>query len=218
MCGVFGFASANGGPVNPKILARVAVATEARGRHAWGMAWIDGKGRLRCYKQAGRISSALGLFRMAADARLLIGHCRYATQGDPANNLNNHPHPCDGGWIVHNGIVRNYASVLERFDLWPVSDCDSEALALRIEQENGRLLDRCVEAVLSVEKSPLVVLGLWKPNKLVAVRAGNPLHVGVTAGGFYLGSLADGLPGAVSEIADDTATEIGKEMRYVSVT
>src|SRR4051794_35554684 len=136
MCGVFGFVAHDDRPVNPKILARVALATQRRGPHAWGMAWIDGKGRLRMYKQTGKVGDALGLLKMAADARLLVGHCRYATMGDPTNNLNNHPHPCDGGWIVHNGVIPNYGGLVDRFGLHPVSGCDSEVLGLLIEQEN----------------------------------------------------------------------------------
>ena len=194
-------------------LAVIARVTKERRRHAFGFAWIDRAGRLRCYKQQGRISSSIDLLRMAAGVRFVIGHCRWVTQGSPADNINNHPHPCDGGWIVHNGQIHNYASVLERFNLWPNSDCDSEVLALRIEQESGRLLD----AVLSVEKSPLVVLGLWKPGRLVAVRQGNPLSIGVAADGFYLGSLPFGLPGKVSPMPDDTATLVNREMRYVAI-
>jgi glucosamine 6-phosphate synthetase-like amidotransferase/phosphosugar isomerase protein len=154
---------------------------------------------------------------MAEDARYLIGHCRFATHGRPEDNHNNHPHPCDGGWLVHNGVIVNYDSVVQRFGLRPVSQCDSEVLGLRVEQETGDYLDRCVEAVLSVEKSSLVMLGLWKPGRVIAVRQGNPLHVGATPRGYYLASLADGLPGKVKLLPDNTAYEIGKEIEYVGV-
>src|SRR5215468_9084244 len=140
MCGVFGYVSRNGKPIDPGVLCRIAAVTERRGQHAWGLAWIDAKGRLKCFKQKGRITCALGLLRMAADARLLIGHCRYATQGDPRDNITNHPHPCDGGWFVHNGMIREYDSLLGRFGLNPVSECDSEVLGLLVEQEEGTLL------------------------------------------------------------------------------
>src|SRR5262245_55095300 len=179
----------------------------SRGPHAWGMAWLDSKGRLKRFKQTGRVVDHLGLLAMAADAKFLIGHCRWATMGDPGNNLNNHPHPADGGWIVHNGQIRDYEGVVRTFDLHPNTCCDSEVLGLLIEQVSGRLIDRCVETVLSVAKSPLVLLGLWKPGRLVAVRQGNPLHVGATAGGYYLASLAEGLPGEVMSVKDDTALE-----------
>jgi glucosamine 6-phosphate synthetase-like amidotransferase/phosphosugar isomerase protein len=217
MCGVFGFVSRDGCPVNPKVLARVALATQRRGPHAWGLAWLDGKARLHCYKQTGKVSDALGLLKMAQDARLLIGHCRYATMGDPANNLNNHPHSCDGGWLVHNGVIPNYAELVDCFGLHPVTGCDSEVLGLLIEQEDGDLLDRAAGAVLCVPRTPLVLLGLWKPGRLIAARQGNPLHTGTTGRGVYLASLAEGLPGKVVEVADNQVVEYGEGVRHVTL-
>jgi glucosamine 6-phosphate synthetase-like amidotransferase/phosphosugar isomerase protein len=217
MCGVFGFVSRDGGKMNLGVLARVARATERRGPHAFGFGWINRRGRLKCYKQTGRISDHLGLLAMAADARMLIGHCRYATQGAPADNINNHPHPADGGWIVHNGQVRNYDELVQEFGLCPVSACDSEVLGLLVEQGRGGVLERCRAAVraacpeqepvtLFSPDSPLVLLGLWpRPDRLVSVRRGNPLHFGHTEQGLYLASLADGLPGTVCEVKDRTA-------------
>jgi len=230
MCGVFGFVSRDGGRLNLATLARVARATERRGPHAFGFAWIDGHGRLKCYKQTGRITDHLGLLALASDARMLVGHCRYATQGDPADNINNHPHPADGGWIVHNGQVRNYAALVQAFDLFPVSDCDSEVIGLLVEQAEGSVLDRCRAAVKVVSPdeapgslfghhSPLVLLGLWpRPDRLVVVRRGNPLHQGRTDHGLYLASLADGLPGEVCTLKDHSARVFtGKGVRHATV-
>jgi glucosamine 6-phosphate synthetase-like amidotransferase/phosphosugar isomerase protein len=217
MCGVFGFVARGNKGMNMEVLKGIARVTMSRGPHAWGMAWIDGMGRLKMFKQTGRIVDHLAILRIAADARCLIGHCRFATQGDPANNLNNHPHPADGGWLVHNGQIRDYFQVVEGLDLYPNTHCDSEILGLLIEQTKGRLIDRCVEAVLTLKKAPLVILGVWKPGRLVAVRQGNPLHLGTTKHGYYLASLADGLPGTVREVADDSAIELsGKGLNHVT--
>jgi glucosamine 6-phosphate synthetase-like amidotransferase/phosphosugar isomerase protein len=217
MCGVFGFVSRNGGTVNLEVLGRVAEVTERRGPHAFGFAWIDRRGRLKCYKQTGRVSDHLGLLGLAADARMLIGHCRFATQGSPEDNINNHPHPADGGWLVHNGQIPGYRRLVDAFDLYPVSACDSEVLGLLVEQGEGNVLDRCRAAVRAVSPEreagtlfavpqPLVLLGLWpRPDRLVAVRRGNPLHYAKTEQGFYLASLADGLPGQPCAVKDGTA-------------
>lgn len=209
MCGVFGFVAKDKGELNMKILERIARVTQRRGPHAWGMAWIDSRGRLKMFKQSGRISDSLGLLTMARDARMLIGHCRFATQGDPENNLNNHPHTCDGGFIVHNGVIHDYREIQDKHDLHPVTDCDSETLGLLIEQGAGDLLTRCVKATNAVTGSPLVLLGLWKPDRLVVVRRGNPLHTGETNRGYYLASLADGLPGEVNAVKNFEALEYG---------
>jgi len=218
MCGVFGFVSNGRKRPDVRTLERIARVTERRGPHAFGFAWIDGAGRLRCYKQTGRISDSLGLLALAEDARMLVGHCRYATQGSPADNINNHPHPADGGWYVHNGVIADYERLVNDLDLAPVSACDSELLGLLIEGCAGTLIERCRQAVgalsggargegrgASLYRSTLVFLGLWsRPARLIAIRSGNPLHVGRAAEGIYLGSLAEELPGAVQSVRDDS--------------
>lgn len=203
MCGVFGYVSRTGAPVNLEILATVARVTEQRGPHAFGFAWVDARGRMRMFKQSGRVSDHLGLLRMAADARWLVGHCRWATHGSPENNLNNHPHPCDGGWLVHNGVVSNYRELADDYSVPLVTECDSEVLCGMIEFFDGELVDRCMAAASLVER-PLVTLGLW-PGRVVAVRKGNPLSIGGTKAGWYLGSLPQGLPANRIHVPDDSA-------------
>lgn len=197
MCGVFGWVAKGDSKLNLKTLAKIAEVTEERGRHAWGMAWIDGEGRLRMYKQTGPISESLELLEMAADAKMLIGHTRWATQGSYTNNLNNHPHTADGGWIVHNGTIPSYKAIIAAHGLNPVTDCDSEVLGLLIESMKGSILARCVQAATIAAERPLVMLGLWKPGRLIAVRHGNPLCIGETDRGTYLASLPGGVPNAV---------------------
>ena len=41
MCGVFGFVSRDEGRMNLEILGRIAEATERRGPHAFGFAWVN---------------------------------------------------------------------------------------------------------------------------------------------------------------------------------
>jgi glucosamine 6-phosphate synthetase-like amidotransferase/phosphosugar isomerase protein len=214
MCGVFGFVST----VNPAHptgrgpdldrLRRIALATESRGRHAFGFAWLDRRGRLCMFKAAGRISDQLGVLALARDARWLVGHCRWATHGDPSQNINNHPHPCDGGWLVHNGVIADYEDLVIDHDLAPVSQCDSEVLGLLIERINGPLAERCARAVGRLQRSPLVMLGLWsRPARMLAIRRGNPLYHGADDRGCYLGSLPDYLPGFPCEVPDQCLVE-----------
>nr|MBA3776947.1 class II glutamine amidotransferase [Betaproteobacteria bacterium] len=162
MCAIFGFiARRPDARVNLRTLAAIARGNVARGPHAFGFAWVDVLGRLRMYKQTGRLVDHLGVLSMARDARMLIGHLRYATHGDAGNNLNNHPHPADGGWIVHNGVLRNYEPLIARHRLRPVSECDSEALGLLIEQSEDPSLSGRVADAVNAADGPLAMLGIW---------------------------------------------------------
>jgi glucosamine 6-phosphate synthetase-like amidotransferase/phosphosugar isomerase protein len=195
MCGIFGFVATDNSKYDLELLEHIAIDTERRGPHAFGFAWIDARNRLRMYKQPGRISENLSLLRMARDARMLIGHCRYATHGDPSNNLNNHPHASDGGWIVHNGVIGHHCEINEGHLLNPVTDCDSETLAMLIEEVDGSLTDRVAYAINECATSPFAMMGLWRsPMRLVAGRMGNPLHWIRYDEGYYLASNASATP------------------------
>lgn len=203
MCGIFGYLSTTAGDTfNPRYLDAIAVDTERRGPHAFGFAWIDDRNRLHHYKQTGRISDALSTLAMARGARAIIAHTRYATHGDFQNQLNNHPHACDGGFIVHNGVVHNHRTLNEIYRLRCMSECDSETIARLIEHHDGSLLDR-VTHTMSHLTSPAVVCGLWpRPARLIIARSGNPLSISTTKGGIYFASYPDALPGKPAEFPD----------------
>lgn len=196
MCGLFGFIGHEGGTPSIATLRTLARITEQRGRHAFGFAWIDADhGRMHCYKQAGPITDDLGLLDRLSRASALIAHCRYATTGEPEEIANNHPHPVDGGWLVHNGTLLNLASVLKRYDLNLSSECDSEALCQLIEYRNGSLLKRVHEAV-GITVGRCAIAAIWKgPTRIAISRRGKPLHYSETKRGLYFASLPTGLPG-----------------------
>jgi len=211
MCSIFGYVARKESPVDLAILRKIITANITRGPHAFGFAWIDSRDRLHCFKSAGRLTDHVRMLPILRDARLLVGHLRYATHGDPSDNSNNHPHSADGGWLVHNGVVTNYTELLTERDLFPMGDCDSEAIARLIEQsDETRHVRRAVDAIEQTTGS-LSILSLWaRPHTLVAARRGNPLHVGITSRGVYLASLAAGLPGLVRSLRDNQAIELDK--------
>jgi len=201
MCGVFGYLARDGRP-NLDRLRLLALETEARGRHAFGLAWIDANGGIGTWKRPGPAHEALDALELVRDAVLVLGHCRYATVGDPAEDDNNHPHRSGTGWIVHNGTVLNHASLRARYGLKTAGECDSEVLAKLVAKMRGKLHERAAAAIQRTH-GPLAILGLWTdPVRLLIARDGKPLHFGKAGGDLYLASMPAGLPGKVLAVQD----------------
>lgn len=203
MCGVFGFITKNGSGPDLARLRRIAAETQRRGHHAFGLAWLDAKGTIHTFKRPGPATANLGDLNRCRGATVVIGHCRWATHGRPEENRNNHPHPAGRGWFVHNGVVTNHAALVRKFRLAPQTECDSEVLGVLMARFPGALGLRAARTVEMAE-GRLVILGLWRnPARLLIVRNGNPLSFGEIAGGYYFGSLPEGLPGRVLSITDE---------------
>lgn len=91
-----------------RILSALAVAAEARGTDATGIAYNSG-GKLRIYKRPW--PAHYMRFRVPEDAAVVMGHTRMTTQGSEHRNSNNHPFPGKAGTkgfaLAHNGMLYN---------------------------------------------------------------------------------------------------------------
>lgn len=200
------------------LIRDVALATEKhRGGHAWGLTWIDSNGRLRMHKQPGRLAECPHVFDSLAGASMVVGHARYATNGDCRFNINQHPHPCDGGWLCHNGTIPFHRALASYWDVPTSSFCDSEVLAGLVEiAPRAALADRLAWAMeVARQASPQAALGLWtRPVRMLIARAGKPLHwTRCKNGDLYLASLAGHLPGKPEPFRDNTVFVIGANGR-----
>ncbi len=209
MCGLFGWMTKNGNGPDLGRLRRIAVETQTRGKHAFGLAWLEADGRIRTFKRPGPATANLGDLDRVRDALIVVGHCRFATHGDPRDNRTNHPHRAGQGMICHNGVVANLASLIRRYHLVPETECDTEVLGLLIAHRfSGPLVQRAARAAEATDGN-LAILGVWrKPARLLVVRRGNPLCVGETKDGIYFGSLPGALPGHVRSIPNYEAAVI----------
>lgn len=205
MCGIFGYISRSGKGPDIDRLRRLALVTQTRGPHAFGLAWLTADGTIGTFKWPGPASEHLAELERCRGAVAMVGHCRWATHGDPADNRNNHPHPAGTGWLVHNGVVVNYRQLLRRHHLYARSQCDSEVLGLLIARRPGSIVQRSAWAVAQAEGT-MALMGLWsRPARLLVARRGRPLHFGQAKEGCYLASLAPGLPGEARAVPDDSA-------------
>jgi glucosamine 6-phosphate synthetase-like amidotransferase/phosphosugar isomerase protein len=202
MCGIFGYITKRG--VGPDLarLKAIAVVTQRRGAHAFGLAWLTADDRIETFKRPGAATDRLDDLDRCRRAVAIIGHCRYATHGSPQDNGNNHPHRAGRGWLVHNGVVQNYRALVARHRLALETHCDSEVLGLLMARRGGSILQRAVGAASRTD-GRLAILGLWRrPTRLLVVRRDNPLHFGETGDGFYFGSLPEGLPSRAISLPD----------------
>ena len=127
-----------------------------------------------------------------------MGHTRWATHGVP-NTKNSHPHVSNNGkiFIVHNGIIENYASIkqilIEKGYTFQ-SETDTEVLVNLIEEvkrTNPELkIGKATQIALNqvVGAFAIVVFDKDSPNELVVAKLGSPLAIGLKGKDFFVGS------------------------------
>ncbi len=191
MCGIIGYI----GNQNPKgILLDGLKRLEYRGYDSAGIAVLEPNG-IEVFRCEGRIA---GLESRLAEAKfqgtLGIGHTRWATHGAPTES-NAHPHRVGAITLVHNGIIENYvehrqwlAKQGRKFS----SETDSETVAhlFDVEVQKGKSLREAMCEVVPKLKGSyaFVVLSDKEPDKLIGVRDGAPLLVGIGDGENFIAS------------------------------
>ena len=195
MCGIVGYIGHREAyPIIIEGLKRL----EYRGYDSAGIALFDGT-NLKVSKTKGKV---LDLENRVADeistnAKLGIGHTRWATHGVP-NDVNAHPHYSNSGnlVIIHNGIIENYDSLKKELITRGYSfksDTDTEVLINLIEdvklKENVKL-GKAVQIALNqvVGAYSIAVFDKNKPDEIVIARLGSPLAVGIGENEFFIAS------------------------------
>ena len=194
MCGIFGYIGKEK-PVASLIdgLAKL----EYRGYDSCGIARVDQKKQqIRVNKQTGKIIQLKQQMKAAGKEKcsLAILHTRWATHGRP-NQVNAHPHLSQHKEfaIVHNGIIENYLQLKEfliRQGCSFKSDTDTEVIVHLIDKHyKGSLLEAVYKTVRKLEGSfALGIVSVKEPDKLIGVRKGSPLIVGLNKQGNFIAS------------------------------
>ncbi|MCL1912078.1 MAG: glutamine--fructose-6-phosphate transaminase (isomerizing) [Leptospirales bacterium] len=194
MCGIIGYIGSGGAC---KVLANGLRRLEYRGYDSVGIALMDREDGLFLRKRPGKLielESAINKENLSS-YHIGIGHTRWATHGEP-NEINAHPHTdCLGETaLVHNGIIENYAVLKEALKGEGhvfVSDTDTEVLVHMIEHyhKDRPLIDSVIEALERVEGTyAIAVVSAKEPDKIVAVRKGSPLVLGISDHGIIIAS------------------------------
>jgi len=193
MCGIVGYiGSKQVVPVLVEGLRRL----EYRGYDSAGVAVVR-DGAIEIRRSAGKLSrleEALAVQPLAGAYG--VGHTRWATHGRPTEE-NAHPHrDCTGRLVVvHNGIIENYLELkrhLQGKGHKFVTETDTEVVAHLVEEElraGGTLEEAMRRALLSLRGLFAVVLiSADDPEKIVAVRNGPPIVVGLGEDEFFVAS------------------------------
>jgi len=206
MCGIIGY-------LGPKEVVPILIdglrRLEYRGYDSAGVAVVK-NGLIERRRSAGKLSNLETAIRTEPlDGLYGVGHTRWATHGRPTEE-NAHPHQdCSGKIVVvHNGIIENYLDLkrdLQQRGHKFVTETDSEVIAHLIEHEmNGGApaTTRPASAVKRIgledaaRQSLLRMRGLFAfvaistddPEKIVAVRNGPPIVVGLGDNEFFVAS------------------------------
>src|ERR1700730_1621406 len=192
MCGIIGYIGQQ--DVVPVLIEGLR-RLEYRGYDSAGIAIVS-RGSITLRRSAGKLSNlehAIASDPLNGDYG--IGHTRRATHGRPTEE-NAHPHSdCTGRIVVvHNGIIENYLDLkqeLQRQGHKFVTETDTEIVAHLVEREmkdNG--LENAVRRALMLMRGlfALVLISADDPEKIVAVRNGPPIVVGLGDSEFFVAS------------------------------
>src|ERR687890_417609 len=193
MCGIVGYVGNK--QVVPLIIDGLR-KLEYRGYDSAGIAVVNDDHDLEIRRAEGKLRNLEETIRLSPlDGTYGIGHTRWATHGRPTEE-NAHPHrDCSGRIVVvHNGIIENYLELKQQLQQDGhrfVTETDTEIVAHLVEREmkeDG--LENAVRRALLYMRGlfALVLISADDPDKIVTVRNGPPIVVGLGEGEFFVAS------------------------------
>jgi glucosamine--fructose-6-phosphate aminotransferase (isomerizing) len=192
MCGIIGYIGEK--PVVP-ILIDGLRRLEYRGYDSAGVAVVNGTG-IELRRSAGKLSNLEQVIQQEPIKGVYgLGHTRWATHGRPTEE-NAHPHrDCTGRIVVvHNGIIENYIELKQELQSKGhkfVTETDTEVVAHLVEQEwkNDGLENAVMRAMERLRGLfAIVLMSADDDQKIVAVRNGPPVVVGLGEGEWFVAS------------------------------
>src|SRR6202000_1500280 len=193
MCGIVGYIGSK--KVFPVIVEGLR-KLEYRGYDSAGIAVVTKEGKLEIRRAPGKLRNLEDVLAKAPiEGTYGVGHTRWATHGRPTEE-NAHPHrDCTGKIVVvHNGIIENYLDLkleLQRQGHTFVTETDTEIVARRVEREmKDDGLENAVRRALMLMRGlfALVLISADDPEKIVTVRNGPPIVVGLGDREFFVAS------------------------------
>jgi glucosamine--fructose-6-phosphate aminotransferase (isomerizing) len=168
---------------------------EYRGYDSAGLAVIDEQSRLVVRRVSGKLRRLEDVLRIEPIEGIYgIGHTRWATHGRPTEE-NAHPHrDCKGDVVVvHNGIIENYVVLKQQLRAEGhvfQTETDTEVIAHLVEKHFKGNLEEAVRKTVKQLNGvfAMAILSRLDLNKIVAVRSGPPVVIGLSDGEYFVAS------------------------------
>jgi glutamine---fructose-6-phosphate transaminase (isomerizing) len=182
MCGIVGYI---GSGETKEILLEGLKELEYRGYDSAGIAVLQNN-TFSVFKAVGKLANLkakTSQFHPNGFA-LGIGHTRWATHGKPTE-LNAHPHLGESSYIVHNGIIENYAPLkrsLQQEGIRFLSQTDTEVI-VHLFEKKLKIAENAFSAfsqTLSELQGAFAILLVTKslPDTIFFAKQGSPLILG----------------------------------------
>lgn len=183
MCGIVGYL----GKKNTKeILLDGLKELEYRGYDSAGIAVLQGE-KFESFKAVGKLVNLEEKTKdfITENFAIGIGHTRWATHGKPTE-LNAHPHLGDSSYVVHNGIIENYAELKKELvndGVTFLSQTDTEVI-VHLFEKNLKSTSNTFEAfkkTINTLKGAYAILLVTKSEEetIFFAKHGSPMIVGI---------------------------------------
>jgi glucosamine 6-phosphate synthetase-like amidotransferase/phosphosugar isomerase protein len=177
MCGIMGYYAFGEIIPNKKKIEDMFILLETRGTDASGFCFLNNRQELQVVKAEEPSSSLIKTtsWKGLQLPRIMIFHTRLKTQGEPTNNMNNHPLFTKKGLaIVHNGMIYNDKEIFGKKNNRD-AEVDSEAILFQLSRKSKDPIKKVFEtldggfAVASINKN--------SPSELTLFRKDNPIEL-----------------------------------------
>ena len=207
MCAVFGLLDFKG-KLTPaerlRIVKALGKAAEVRGTDATGIAYVQ-NGSIQIQK-APRPAHKMR-WRVAPNARYIMGHTRMATQGSERFNFNNHPFAGKSGHLsfalAHNGVLYNDGTLRWTHKL-PHTKIETDSyVAVQLLEREGNLSAHSFQRMAEALLGTFTITVLDARESLYFVKGNNPLEI------LLLPELGCYLYASTAEILNHALRELG---------
>lgn len=200
MCAIFGVLDYKGKLTSVQRLHMVkalGTAAEVRGTDATGIAYFQ-RDKL-CIQKAPKPAHKMK-YRIPAEVQYIMGHTRMTTQGNAAQNQNNHPFPGKAGKqkfaLAHNGVLTNDGE-LQFTENLPKTNVETDSfVAVQLIEKQNEVSFQSIKRMAEKLKGSFTFTILDQDNNLYFVRGENPLTI------YHYPDLGLYLYASTSEILD----------------